>query len=67
VQLGVPQSLQDQAWFERGEAFLGQGNRDEALRSYRRVLELNRMGTGQLVERAQQRIDQIRFGRIIGR
>jgi tetratricopeptide (TPR) repeat protein len=67
VQLGVPQSLQDQAWFERGEAFLEQGNRDEALRSYRRVLELNRMGTGQLVERAQQRIDQIRFGRIIGR
>lgn len=67
VQLGVPQSLQDQAWFERGEAYLGLGNRDEALRSFRRVLELNRLGTGQLVERAQQRIDLIRFGRIIGR
>lgn len=63
LDLGVPQNLLDQAWFERGEALLALDRRGEALQSFLQVLEVNRTRSGQLVERAQQRIDQIRFGR----
>ncbi|MBI4543842.1 MAG: tetratricopeptide repeat protein [Gemmatimonadetes bacterium] len=62
LQLGVPENLQDQAWFERGEILLTVGRPDEALVAFRKVLELNPARTGQLVERAQRRIDEIRFG-----
>ncbi|HET9982878.1 MAG TPA: tetratricopeptide repeat protein [Longimicrobiales bacterium] len=62
LDLGVPQNLQDQAWFHRGELLFAQGRRDEALAAYQRVLDLNPARMGSLVERAQQRIDQIRFG-----
>jgi tetratricopeptide (TPR) repeat protein len=62
ISLGVPVNVLDQAWFERGEALLALGRRDEALQSFYRVLELNPSRTGQLVVRAQQRIDQLRFG-----
>ncbi len=62
VQLGVPQNIQDQAWFERGETLLKLGRPAEALSAYNRVLELNRARTGQLVDRAQRRIDELRFG-----
>jgi tetratricopeptide (TPR) repeat protein len=64
IGLGVPQNLLDQAWFERGEALLALGRHEEALRAYSLVLELGRLRTGQLADRAQQRIDQIRFGRV---
>lgn len=63
IDLGLPQNLLDQAWFERGEVMFALDRRDEALRSYLQVLELNRGRSGQLIERAQRRIDQIRFGR----
>ena len=61
--LGVPQSIMEQVWFERGEIMLAQGRRDEALYSYQRSLDANRTGTGQLADRAKRRIDEIRFGR----
>lgn len=64
IDLGVPQNVLDQAWFERGEVLLTLDRRNEALQSYLQVLELNRGRSGQLVDRAQQRIDQIRFGRV---
>lgn len=60
--LGVPRNIQDQAWFERGEVLLAMGQKDKALAAYYRVLQLDPTGQGQLVERAHQRIDQIRFG-----
>jgi tetratricopeptide (TPR) repeat protein len=63
IELGVPQNIQDQAWFERGETLLALGRPAEALPCYIRVLELNSARTGQLVERAQRRIDELRFGR----
>jgi tetratricopeptide (TPR) repeat protein len=63
LDLGVPQNLLDQAWFERGEALLELERPDEALEAYVRVLEQLRPGSGQLADRARQRIDQIRFGR----
>ena len=62
IDLGVPQNLLDQAWFERGEALLAQNRADEALEAFYRVLELNPARRTQLTERAQSRIDQLRFG-----
>jgi tetratricopeptide (TPR) repeat protein len=64
IELGVPANLQDEAWFERGEALLQAGRPDEALGAYFRVLELSPLRRGQLAERAQKRIDEIRFGRV---
>ncbi len=61
--LGVPENIQDQAWFEEGELLRMLGRDQDALLAYRKVLDLNPSLTGQLVRRAQQRIDQIRFGR----
>jgi tetratricopeptide (TPR) repeat protein len=63
LDLGVPQNLLDQAWFERGEALLQLERPDEALEAYVRTLEHIRPGSGQLADRARQRIDQLRFGR----
>jgi tetratricopeptide (TPR) repeat protein len=62
IGLGEPENLLDQAWFDRGELMFGLGRYAEALESFRKVLERNPARTGQLVERAQQRIDDIRFG-----
>jgi len=62
LDLGVPQNLIDQAWFDRGESLLELGRRDEALEAYVRVLENVRTAGGQLAERARQRINELRFG-----
>lgn len=62
LELRVPANVQDEAWFERGEILFALGRFDDALIAYRTVLELNPARTGRLVERARQRIDQIRFG-----
>jgi tetratricopeptide (TPR) repeat protein len=63
LNLGVPQNLLDQAWFERGEALLELGRRDEALQAYIQTLEHVRAPGAPLAERARQRIDELRFGR----
>jgi tetratricopeptide (TPR) repeat protein len=63
LNLGVPQNLLDQAWFERGEALLQLGRREEALEAYIRTLEQVRTAGAPLAERARQRIDELRFGR----
>lgn len=62
VSLGEPEHLLDQAWLDRGEILYGLGRFDDALEAYRMVLERSPARTGALVERAQQRIDEIRFG-----
>ena len=66
IELGEPENLLDQAWFEHGETLYALARYDEALESYRTVLERNPSRTGQLVERARRRMDQIRFGRTDG-
>lgn len=63
LDLGVPQNLLDQAWFEQGEALLALDRRDEALEAYVRTLEHVRTAGSPLAERARQRIDELRFGR----
>jgi tetratricopeptide (TPR) repeat protein len=65
LNLGVPQNLLDQAWFERGEALLQLGRQEEALEAYIRTLEQVRTAGAPLAERARQRIDELRFGRQI--
>ncbi len=62
IALGVPQNAQDQAWYERGEILLALGRSYDALDAFNRVLELNPLRTGQLVEKTQKRIDEVRFG-----
>ncbi len=64
IRLGVPENLLDQAWLERGELLLAVGDLDAALAAYRQVLERSPARRGQLVERAQRRIDEIRFDRL---
>ncbi len=62
IELGQPATIQDQAWFDRGEIYYAMGRFDEALEAYLQVLELNKTRSGGLiVERAQSRIDDIRF------
>lgn len=63
LELGLPENIQDQAWLDAGELYYALGRQNEALVAFRRVVELNPSLTGQLVERAQRRIDEIRFGR----
>lgn len=62
IELGAPQALQDDAWFERGEILYALGRFDEALLSYERVLELNPSRTGRKVRLSEQRIRDIRYG-----
>jgi tetratricopeptide (TPR) repeat protein len=61
--MGAPQNILDQVWFERGELLLARGRYPEAMEAYQKSLEANRSGTGQLAEQAKRRIDEIRFGR----
>jgi tetratricopeptide (TPR) repeat protein len=63
LELGVPQNQLDDAWFERGEIMLALDRRDDALFAFVRVLEMNPGGSGQIVDRARRRLDQLRFGR----
>lgn len=62
IRLGVPRTVQDRAQFLYGELSLALGERDEALRAFEEVLRLNPSRTGPLVERAEARIREIRFG-----
>jgi tetratricopeptide (TPR) repeat protein len=61
IELETPRNLLDQAWYERGEALAAMGRTSEAISAFVRVLDLNVGRGGQLVERARQRIDELRF------
>lgn len=62
LRLGEPSHLIDQAWMDRAETLYAIGRFDEALEAYRTVIDRSPTRTGPLVERAQRRIDDIRFG-----
>lgn len=66
LEVGEPRNLVPQAWFERGEILSGLGECDAALAAYRRVRALDPAGTGALVRRADERIDELRFGQRTG-
>ena len=65
LEVGEPRNLIAQTWFERGEILSELGDCDGALEAYRRVRALDTGGTGALVRRADDRIDEVRFGRSI--
>ena len=59
TEAGYPPNLQDQAWFERGEASYAAGFRDEAIDSFRRVVELTAGRSSQIGTRAARRIQEL--------
>lgn len=61
VEVGEPRNIQGQAWFEMGEILSELGRCEEAMEAYGRVRSA--APAGALVERAQDRFDEIRFGR----
>jgi len=62
LELRVPENVQDEAWYMRGDILYSLGRKEEALAAYQRVLDLNPAREGQIVDRAQRQIDIIRFG-----
>lgn len=62
LRLGEPGHLLDQAWMDRAELLYAIGRFDDALEAYRTVIDRSPTRTGPLVDRAQRRIDEIRFG-----
>jgi tetratricopeptide (TPR) repeat protein len=60
LDLGTPQNLLDQAWFERGEALMALGRLPDAQHAFERVLEVSPTGRSPLTARAIRRLDEIR-------
>lgn len=60
VEVGEPRSIQAQAWFERGEILAELGRCQEAMEAYAQVRYADQAGA--LIDRAQSRFDEIRFG-----
>ncbi len=67
IDVGQPQNLQGQAWFERGEILASLGACDAAMESFAQVRFVEAGGGGALVNRAQERFDLIKFGRGLDR
>lgn len=62
LEIGEPRNILSRAWFAKGRILSLMGACSEALNSYRQVAAVDVAGTGSLVSRAQERIDEIRFG-----
>ena len=63
IEVGEPKNILPQVWFERGEILVEMGDCEGAVESYRMVRALDPASTGTLVRRAEERIDELRFGR----
>lgn len=63
LRIGEPRNLLAMAFFEKGEILGYRGECEAAIEAFRQVSEVDPSGTGPLVDRAEERIDQIRFGR----
>lgn len=61
VEVGEPRNIQAQAWFEKGEILAEMGECAAAMEAYAQVRYADQAGS--LIDRAQDRFDQIRFGR----
>ena len=62
IEVGEPKNILSQVWFERGEIMSEMGECDSAVEAYRMVRALDPASTGELVRRAEERIDELRFG-----
>ncbi|MDA0328550.1 MAG: hypothetical protein O2958_06025 [Gemmatimonadetes bacterium] len=61
VEVGEPRNIQAQAWYEKGEILAEMGDCEAAMEAYAQVRYADQAGS--LIDRAQDRFDQIRFGR----
>jgi len=61
VEVGEPRNIQAQAWFEKGEILAEMGQCDAAMEAYSQVRYADQAGS--LIDRAQDRFDEIYFGR----
>lgn len=61
VDVGEPRNIQAQAWFEKGEILAEMGECEAAMEAYAQVRYADQAGG--LIDRAQDRFDEIRFGR----
>ena len=61
VEVGEPRNIQAQAWFQKGEILDQLGACEEAMEAYEQVRYVDQAGP--LLDRAQRRYDEIRFGR----
>ena len=61
VEVGEPRNIQAQAWFEKGEILSEMGRCEAAMEAYAQVRYADQAGS--LIDRAQDRFDEIRFGR----
>lgn len=61
IALGEPRNRQAQAHFEKGELLAARGECEAAVEAFRQVGRVDPSGTGALVARARERIDEIRF------
>ncbi|MDT8340459.1 MAG: tetratricopeptide repeat protein, partial [Longimicrobiales bacterium] len=62
LEVGEPRSILGEAWFERGEILAALGRCQEAVESFRQVRVVEGPASSTLVQRAQQRVDDILFG-----
>lgn len=63
LRVGEPRSLLAMGYFEKGEILGLRGECEAALEAFMQVAVVDPSGTSPLVDRAEERIDQIRFGR----
>ena len=61
LEVGEPRNIQAQAWFEKGEILSDMEQCEAAMEAYAQVRYADQAGS--LVDRAQDRFDEIRFGR----
>lgn len=61
LELQEPRTLLAQAYFEKGEILVKLGDCAAALNAYRAVTDADASGSGSLVRRALDRVDEIRF------
>ena len=63
IDLGEPRNRLAQAWFDTAEILAGQGQCIPAVQAFEQVLREELAGGGLLIQRARERIDEIRFRR----
>ncbi len=60
VEVGQPNNIQAQAWFEKGEILAEMGECQASMEAYAQVRYADQAGS--LIDRAQDRFDEIKFG-----
>ncbi len=62
LDLNEPRAMVPEAYFQKADILARVGECEAAVAAYRMVPEVDVSGSGNLVRRARERVDQIRFG-----